>query len=233
MEMERVRELIRERSPFPAEETEKLVAVRFDHMPQRLAAALERWPLASSSVLDVGCGYGNCLIHFGPGSSGIDNGPEETEFVRALGLDVVQVDVEEPHALDDVGRYDYVWVSDMLEHLDAPRLVLRNLHPAIGGSLLLHVSVLPGLTRGVMRRIGEIPFDRDVHYHQWTVDTIRHLLRRAGYRPVQTVPLVPAKLRRVPVPESFASRVIVEAVPDAGLIETMHRSEQRNKHLIA
>ena len=99
-----MRRRVRERSPFPAEETAKLLAVRFDHMPQRLAAALE--------------------------------------------------------------------------HLDA-------------------------------------------------------LLRRAGYRPVQTVPLVPAKLRRVPIPERFASRVIVEAVPDAQLIETMHRSEQRNKHLIA
>ncbi len=84
-----------------------------------------------------------------------------------------------------------------------------------------------------MRRIGEIPFDRDVHYHQWTVDTIRYLLRRAGYRSLRTVPLVPARLRRVPIPESMASRVIIEAVPDPQLIETMHRSEARNKHLIA
>jgi SAM-dependent methyltransferase len=233
MEMQDVRQLVRERSPFPTAETAELIAVRFDHIPQRLSAALERWPLATSSVLDVGCGYGNCLIHFGEGSTGIDNGPEETDFVRALGLDVLRVDVEEPNALDDLGRYDYVWVSDMLEHLDAPRLLLRNLHPAIGGSLLLHVSVLPGLTRGLMRRIGEIPFDREVHYHQWTVDTIRHLLKRAGYRTVQTVPLVPSRLRRTPIPESFASRVIIEAIPDTGLIDAMHRSEARNKHLIA
>ena len=121
-----------------------MLAVRFDHVPQRLTAALEHWPLDRASVLDVGCGYGNCLIHFGPGSTGIDNGPEETEFVRALGLDVVQLDVEEPQALEGIGQFDYVWVSDMLEHLDAPRLLLRNLHPAIGGALLLHVSVLPG-----------------------------------------------------------------------------------------
>jgi SAM-dependent methyltransferase len=233
MEMEQVRQLIRERSPFSQEETEQMLAVRFDHVPQRLTAALERWPLDRASVLDVGCGYGNCLIHFGPGSTGIDNGPEETEFVRALGLDVHQLDVEEPQALEGIGQFDYVWVSDMLEHLDAPRLLLRNLHPAVGGALLLHVSVLPGLTRSLMRRIGEIPFDRDVHYHQWTVDTIQHLLRRAGYRPVRTLPVVPTKLRRVPIPANLASRIIIEAVPDEQLLATMRRSEARNKHLVA
>jgi SAM-dependent methyltransferase len=233
MEMEQVRQLIRERSPFSQEETKQMLAVRFDHVPQRLSAALERWPLDRASVLDVGCGYGNCLIHFGPGSAGIDNGPEETAFVRALGLDVHQLDVEEPHPLEGIGQFEYVWVSDMLEHLDAPRLLLRNLHPAVGGALLLHVSVLPGLTRSLMRRIGEIPFDRDVHYHQWTVDTIQHLLRRAGYRPVRTLPVVPTKLRRVPIPANLASRIIIEAVPDEQLLATMRRSEARNKHLVA
>ena len=233
MEMERVRQLIRERSPFSAEETEHQLAVRFDHLPQRLTAALEQWPLNQASVLDVGCGYGNCLIHFGPGSRGIDNGPEETEFARALGLDVLQLDVEEPQALEGIGRFEYVWVSDMLEHLDAPRRLLRNLHSAVGGALLLHVSVLPGMTRSLMRRMGESPFDRDVHYHQWTVDTIQHLLRRAGYRPVRTLPVVPAKLRRLPIPVSLASRIIIEAVPDDQLLATMRHSEARNKHLVA
>src|SRR2546423_3097854 len=114
MEMARVRQLIRERSPFSPPDTEQILAVRFDHVPQRLTAALERWPLDRATVLDVGCGYGNCLIHFGPGSTGIDNGPEETEFIRALGLDVHQLDVEEPLALEGIGQFDYVWVSDML-----------------------------------------------------------------------------------------------------------------------
>jgi len=233
MEMEQVRQLIRERSPFSAQETAQMLAVRFDHVPQRLTAALEQWPLDRASVLDVGCGYGNCLIHFGAGSVGIDNGPEETEFVRALGLDVLRLDVEEPQALEGIGQFEYVWVSDMLEHLDAPRLLLRNLHPAVGGALLLHVSVLPGLTRSVMRRLGERPFEKDVHYHQWTADTIQYLLRRAGYRTVRVLPVLPAKLRKVPMPVSFASRIIIEAVPDPQLLATMRHSEARNKHLVA
>ena len=137
-------ERVRRAEPLSAEETEQTHAARFDHVPQRVTAVLEQWPLDGACVLDVGCGYGNCLIHFGPGSTGIDNGLEETGFVRALGLDVVQLDVEEPQALEGIGQFDYVWVSDMLEHLDAPRLLLRNLPRAIGGALLLHVSVLPG-----------------------------------------------------------------------------------------
>jgi hypothetical protein len=84
-----------------------------------------------------------------------------------------------------------------------------------------------------MRRFGENPFDADVHYHQWTAETIQHLLRRAGYRPVRAVPVIPAKLRRVRVPMRFASRIIIEAVPDQQLLATVRHSEARNKHLVA
>ena len=84
-----------------------------------------------------------------------------------------------------------------------------------------------------MRRIGETPFDKDVHHHQWTVETIQHLLRRAGYRTVRVFPVLPAKARKVPMPVRFASRIIIEAVPDEQLVATMRRSEARNKHLVA
>ncbi len=231
--MEQVQELVLERSPFPKEETERMLAVRFDHMPQRLEAALRHWPLARAAVLDIGCGYGNCLVHFGSGSAGVDNGPEECALLRALGLNVREVDVEEPGALEGLGKFEYVWVSDMLEHLDAPRLFLRNLHPVVGRSLLLQVSVLPGITRRVMRRIGERPFDADVHYHQWTVETIQHLIRRAGHRPVRMISVLPTKARHLPLPVRWASRVIIEAVPDATLLATVLQSEARNEHRIA
>ena len=50
--------------------------------PRRLEAALARWPLGDARVLDVGCSYGHCLVHFGPGSVGLDTNPEHVEFCR-------------------------------------------------------------------------------------------------------------------------------------------------------
>ena len=228
-QLESIRETIRERSPLGAEETERIVAVRFDHLPRRLATATRIWPLERSAVLDVGSSYGTCLVHFGPGSMGIDNSEECVAFTRALGLDAELVDVEIEEALARIpdGAFDFLWVSDVLEHLEAPRLALRRLVPKLkpGGSLVLQTSVLPRsrMARWALRRLGERPFDAEVHYHQWTIDTIGHLLARAGFRPVRIVPLLPT-------PAGVASRVLVEALPDPDHVERADRAVARNLH---
>ncbi|HEY2072270.1 MAG TPA: methyltransferase domain-containing protein [Gaiellaceae bacterium] len=231
-----VHERIRERSPLGAAETEQILSVRFDHLPQRLVAALDAWPLGDAAVLDVGSSYGTCLVHFGPGSLGIDNHDESVAFTRAIGLDADVVDIEHPDQIARVpdGAFDYLWVSDVLEHLEAPRLLLRRLSSKLkpGGSLLLQTSVLPRYRAAeqMLRRLGEHPFDAEVHYHQWTIDTVRHLLRRAGYRPARIVPLLPRRLAPVAsiLPAGAVSRVIVEAVPDAALTERADRAVDRN-----
>lgn len=234
--LDSIRETIRERSPFEPTETERIVAARFDHLPQRLVSALQEWPLERAAVLDVGSSYGTCLVHFGPGSVGIDNDEEGVRFTRALGLEAVRADLEDADELGLVpdGAFDYLWVSDVLEHLEAPRLVLRRLSTKLapGGALLLQTSVLPRYrpVRRLLRRIGEHPFDAEVHYHQWTTDTVVHLLRRAGYRTTRIVPLVPARLARLApvVPADAASRVIVEAAVDPALLERADRAVARN-----
>jgi SAM-dependent methyltransferase len=235
-----LRELIGERSPLDADATAAIVRGRFDHLPQRLRFALRRWPLEQSAVLDVGSAYATCLVHFGPGSVGVDNSTECVEFTRALGLEAVLADVEDDAQLAQVadGSFDYLWVSDVLEHLDAPRVLLRRLAPKLrpGGTLLLQTSVLPHsrLARWALRRIGERPYDAEVHYHQWTVDTIRHLLERAGYATVRIVPVLPARLAGLTarIPVSIASRAIVEARPDPALVAQAERAEARNRHLL-
>jgi SAM-dependent methyltransferase len=231
-----IRETIRRQSPLPEAETERIVTTSFDHVPQRLVTALATWPLERSAVLDVGASYGTCLVQFGPGSLGVDNYDECVRFVRALGMDSILADVEDPDQLARIpdGSFDFLWVSDVLEHLEAPRLLLRRLSPKMkpGGSLLVQTSVLPHnrAVRRLLRRIGERPFDAEVHYHQWTTDTFRHLLMRAGYRPLRTIPVLPARIARLArfAPAAAASRMIVEAVPDAELTERSDRAVARN-----
>ena len=88
-----VREAARKQSPLDAALTEQILATRFEHVPQRLGAALRTWPLEEAAVLDVGCSYGTCLVHFGAGSVGIDNHDKCVAFAQAIGLDARQVDV--------------------------------------------------------------------------------------------------------------------------------------------
>jgi SAM-dependent methyltransferase len=208
---------------------------RFRRVSHRVSYALERWPLERAAVLDVGCGYGNALLHFGPGSLGIDNSREAVEFCREAGLAAIHSDVERD-GLEPVPdrSFDFLWVSDVLEHTDSPRSVLRRLAPKLreDGRLLLFASVLPEnrVARFAFRRQEFPPFDSEAHFHQFTVPTLRHLVARAGYRTTAVTIPTPPRLAGVSafVPRSFAPRVLIEARPDAELAELAVRAEHRN-----
>jgi SAM-dependent methyltransferase len=231
-----LRERMVDSSPLDAARTREIVDVRYARVPHRVAFGLRRWPLASSRVLDVGCSFGMALAHFGDGSLGIDNAQEAVSFCEACGLSVRLIDVDDEtlSAIPDAS-FDFLWVSDVLEHLDAPRVLLRNLAPKLvsGGKLLLHSSVLPRsrASRLVLRRLGRRPFDAEVHYHQFTVDTLAHLVERAGYRVTNVVVPVPDRLAPIErlLPVGAAPRLIVVAEPDELVAARVQRAEQRNK----
>jgi SAM-dependent methyltransferase len=228
--IETVQAEIRARSPFPAEQTEEIVRKRFAAVPRRLRFALSRWPLDQLRVLDVGCSYGHCLVHFGPGSVGIDNVEEHVAFCRALGLDARQVDVDTDARLAEIpdGVFDVVWVSDIVEHLDAPRLLLRRLRPKLkpDGRIVLFVTTLPRsrLFRALLRARGVKPFEAEAHHYQFTLETARYLVERAGYVVDEVaVPQLPRWLG------GQAPRLYLAARPDAGAEEVARAAELRNK----
>lgn len=230
-----LRGIIRRRSPLPAERTEWILSARFGSIPYRLASALEAWPLGCSAVLDVGCSYGHCLIHFGPGSVGIDNSPEHVDFCRSLGLDARLVDVDQGLGAVPDGAFDFVWVSDIVEHLDAPRLLLRRLQPKLKpeGRLLLYVSALPRsrLARTVFRRLGIVSYEAGTHYYQFTHETVRFLLERAGYRVgAVTVPRLSGRYRPLAgLLRPYAPTLILEATIDEQAERRTREAELKNK----
>jgi SAM-dependent methyltransferase len=218
------------------DETERVLEVRFARVPHRVAFALRRWPLERSAVLDVGCSFGQALVHFGPGSVGIDNSARAVEFCRAIGLDARLADVERDlAAAAPEAAFDLAWVSDVVEHLDAPRVALRGVARALrpDGRLLLHVSTLPEsrVARSLLRRRGVRPFDAESHFHQLTLSSTRHLLARAGFRVAAvTVPVPPRLERATPaLPPRWAPRLLFEAVRDRELEAAADRSERRNR----
>jgi SAM-dependent methyltransferase len=164
---------------------------------------------------------------------GLDNVSEHVDFCRSLGLDACLKDVED--GLDAVrdSVFDVVWVSDILEHLDAPRLLLRRAAAKLGpdGRLIAFVNVLPRsrLARRVLRGRGW--FDADAHHYQFSVETASYLFERAGYRVEQVVVhLLPRRLD--PVAGAFATIapvVFVSARPDEVLEARALSAERRNK----
>lgn len=231
-----IRQLAKGKSPIGEKRTQEVLDTFFRRIPLRTQYALTRWPLGQSRVLDVGCAYGTSLAHFGPGSVGLDNNPEAVAFCGALNLDCRLVDVDKDTVPVEQGSFDFLWVSDILEHLEAPRVLLRQLAPTLapGGKLLLQSSVLPesAPARWLSRRIrGMAPFDAEVHYHQWTVPTLSHLVNRAGFRVVDVaVPAPPSWARAaVVLRPRLAGRVILVGERDEAIEATVARSEARNQ----
>jgi len=231
-ELSELQERIRVRSPLPSTETETLISTRFARIPDRLAYGLDRWGLAGRAVLDVGCSYGYCLAHFGPGSVGIENHAEPVEFCRALGLDARLLDVDAGVAgVVPDEAFEVVWISDLLEHLDAPRLLLRDLAAKLkpDGRLIVYVTTLPRsrVARSLLRRRHLEPYAAEAHHYQFTEETIRYLVERSGYR-VESVE-VPFFGQFGRLLRAHSPRVFVVAAPDTNSRGVLERAEARNK----
>jgi SAM-dependent methyltransferase len=233
--LEAWRASIRARSTLPKDETERILAARFSSIPNRLAFGLETWPLRESAVLDVGCAYGHCLAHFGPGSMGVDNVSKHVLFCRSLGLEACLLDVDGGLEVVPDARFDYAWVSDIVEHVDAPRLLLRRLIPKLKpeGRLLLYVTALPRsrVARVTLNRLQISAFRASTHHYQFTYETVRFLVERAGFR-VETVAVPALRGRRrwlAPFLRTTAPTLILEATPDRGADSFARKAEQKNK----
>jgi SAM-dependent methyltransferase len=166
---------------------------------------------------------------------GIDNNPEHVDFCLSLGLDARMVEVDQGLGAVPDGAFDFVWVSDIVEHLDSPRLLLRRLRPKLKpeGRILLYVSTLPRsrLARTMLRRLGIVSYEAGTHYYQFTQETARFMLARAGYR-VETVavPLLRRRYRRLArvfVPQ--APTLILEARIDQRAERQAREAEHKNK----
>lgn len=179
-----VAQLVRARSPLPLDETERVLrgffvpsrAVRFvceSHRVDRLA------------VLDVGCGHGQHLVQFGPGSVGVDAVGRNVEFCRALGFEAHVANVED--GLPDLGRsFDAIFCSNLLEHLVAPHLFLLRLHARLTarGQAFIHVPTMPPLPiadRLIKRIIGHNGYLASEHINAFTPRTLQFTLERAGF----------------------------------------------------
>ncbi|MCC7371347.1 MAG: class I SAM-dependent methyltransferase [Chloroflexi bacterium] len=179
-----VARLVRARSPLPPDETERLIGDFF--VPSRaIRFVCEAHHLDQKAVLDIGCSVGQHLIHFGPGSAGIDAVERNVEFCRALGFDVTMTNVED--GLPDLGRrFEAIYCSNLLEHLVAPHLFLLRLHALLepNGLLFVHVPTMPPLPlvdRLLKRVIGHNGYLASEHINAFTPRTLAFTVERAGF----------------------------------------------------
>ena len=130
-------------------------------------------------VLDLGCRSGALTRHFLEGNSvvGLDVDAAALEKARALGIEPVQANVEEPLPFDDES-FDAIVAGELFEHLQFPDALVAEIGRVLrpGGVL---VGSVPNAFR-VQSRLrflrGRPPEDDPTHLRMFSADDVRRLL---------------------------------------------------------
>jgi SAM-dependent methyltransferase len=153
--------------------------------------------LRQARVLDAGCGYGEYLAAFGPGSVGITTTPAEVAYGKAHNLDIVLGNVEDVAALRLSPGFGAVWANNLFEHLLAPHAFLISLKTVVAqdGRIVLGVPMVPVLPsfffkikrfRGALASnhinfFNRHTFRLTVQFAGWTVEDVRPFIFKSRW----------------------------------------------------
>jgi 2-polyprenyl-3-methyl-5-hydroxy-6-metoxy-1,4-benzoquinol methylase len=171
---------------------ERLAAVsptamrRFESARQQVAHVLRlekltrplRSPGEPVRVLDFGCGWGNFLSacrHFGFDAVGVDRAAPRIE--NAIVPILPSLD-----RLEGRPAFHVITLFEVLEHLDDPAAVLKQLHPLLmaGGILVLETPDCRDVT-GIRSRRDYLKVHPLEHINAFTHQTLKSIAERQGY----------------------------------------------------
>jgi SAM-dependent methyltransferase len=157
----------------------------FVFVPERIPLFVEAIG-RGKRVLDLGCRSGALTRHFLEGNSvvGLDVDVAALEKARALGIEPVQGNVEDPLPFEDAS-FDAVVAGELFEHLRFPDALVAEIERVLRPGAVL-VGSVPNAFR-LQSRLrflrGRSPEDDPTHLRMFSPDLIRGLLR--GFDDVQ------------------------------------------------
>ncbi len=136
--------------------------------------------LGRMKVLDLGCAYGEHLVHFGQDSTGITTTLEEVEFGKKKNL---RIEYGNAEALELAERFDAIWANNLFEHLASPHgfLVKLKKHSHSNALLILGVPVVPRIA-SLMKHSKFRGALAVAHINFFTKETLKLTVERAGWR---------------------------------------------------
>lgn len=172
-----------------------------------------------STILDIGCNTGyfakqmiekNCV------TDGIDVNEEALQIAKKYCRNTFQRNLYNPVLNLPRSSYDYIVMSDILEHLPRPDLLLQDLSQYLSKPGFVIASI-PNIARFELRMkhlLGQFDYAPGImsfdHLRFFTQKTARQLFTQSGYDIVRVVPT--GLGHRIPIlPNLFAFQFIIIA----------------------
>lgn len=168
----------------------------FDKRVKQIAYPKVQW--VSNSInkkgiwIDIGCGTGEILSvakSFGYEVIGIDSDEKEIEFAKSKGIDVICDYVNESNAHKYLENGSIISLFNILEHLDDPAILLKNIANNVHDGTYVIVEVprhpsISSLSNLVFNDMACRHIYPPDHIHIFTEKSMEIMIRDAGLKPI-------------------------------------------------
>lgn len=177
-------------------------------------------------VLDLGVGDGALLKWLiderAITGAGLDVSPKAVDFCRAMGLDVRLADINQPieavvrghFGEAEASRFDYIILSEIIEHLPDPETLLRGLAPFARKGLLVSIPNTGFHQHRLRLLFGRFPLQWVVtpgeHLRFWTRADFHWWARQLGLPVLRDFPYQGTPIFRQLWPGLFAAAFVYE-----------------------
>ncbi len=172
---------------------------------------------SGATVIDIGCGDGAVLAylqkHHGVKGLGVDIDAASLEQARTLGVETLQRDIADSHALQDIPDVEYVTGFEILEHLPRTEEVLRVLMNKASKGVIFSVPNTGYYVHRFRLLFGRFPLQWVAHPAEhlrfWTVRDMKFWIASLGYEIDQLILYEGIPLLNRLWPSLFAQGMIV------------------------
>jgi 2-polyprenyl-3-methyl-5-hydroxy-6-metoxy-1,4-benzoquinol methylase len=188
-----------------------------------------------AQIADLACGGGDLLAILKAVGytrlAGVDISMEQTERCHARGLSFVIKGDARDFLVNRVGEFDCLVAMDLFEHLELTqaielaRAVARSLRP--GGQLVIQTC------NAISPFFGSVRYADLTHVTAYTPQSLRQLLRAAGFRSVDVHPVAPVGRSARGLVRRAAWELISRLVRLYLLAETGQRGHIVSRNVIA
>jgi len=147
--------------------------------------------LRQKKVLDIGCGHGHYLRHFGKGSVGVTTAQDEVDFGQANKLKIVFGNAEFLAETKFEENFEAFWANNLFEHLLSPHAFLMNLKKLASKDavVILGVPVVPKIGSLMRLRSWRGPLASN-HVNFFTYKTLELTAKYAGWEVLEVRPFI-------------------------------------------